>query len=378
MASLVSKGAADKGTANTTGARHEDDNKVTTTPDKTVPAGDISDGMSRLASPRSLTAPLFEVKEIPGKGRGLVARVDIATGTRILCEKPLLTVQPMAPSEVERAVAAKLKLLPKTEQRQFLSLHNHYPGRYPLSGIVKTNALPAAARPRAASTRRRASSTTAACPTRTTAGTAARGARRCTRSATSARATRSPSRTTGAGRGRSGRRSCARLLGFQCECAGGCLFTSSSSSAAAALLLQASDSRRLRLRRLDDSTGDAGLMARNPGKSLRLCRALLRDLADEFGPGNALLARTCYDAFQVCVAHGDLARAAVFARRMYEARVVCEGEDSPDTQRAAALASDPAGHAIFKAFGSAWQTPRDAVRPPEQDEARFNKWLFQE
>ncbi|KAK3373439.1 SET domain-containing protein 5 [Lasiosphaeria ovina] len=330
MASLVSKGAADKGTANTTGARHEDDNKVTTTPDKTV-------------------------KEIPGKGRGLVARVDIATGTRILCEKPLLTVQPMAPSEVERAVAAKLKLLPKTEQRQFLSLHNHYPGRYPLSGIGGVYA-------------------TASLINHSCVPNAHHSWNRGT-----GRETVHAIRDISAGdeitiaydRG-------GPLLGFQCECAGGCLFTSSSSSAAAALLLQASDSRRLRLRRLDDSTGDAGLMARNPGKSLRLCRALLRDLADEFGPGNALLARTCYDAFQVCVAHGDLARAAVFARRMYEARVVCEGEDSPDTQRAAALASDPAGHAIFKAFGSAWQTPRDAVRPPEQDEARFNKWLFQE
>jgi len=35
---------------------------------------------------------LYDVRKIPGKGRGLVARSDIPEGTRILSEKPLLMI----------------------------------------------------------------------------------------------------------------------------------------------------------------------------------------------------------------------------------------------------------------------------------------------
>jgi hypothetical protein len=86
--------------------------------------------------------PIFEVKEIPGKGRGLVARLDIAMGTRILCEKPLLTAPSMPPNQVETYLAAKLKALPKASQRQILSLHNKSPGKFPFTNTFKTNALP--------------------------------------------------------------------------------------------------------------------------------------------------------------------------------------------------------------------------------------------
>ncbi len=74
---------------------------------------------------------LFEIQSVPGKGK------------RILCEKPLFTTPNMSPRSVmEGNIVTKLKALSKTEQRQFLSLHNNFHGQYPFSGIVKTNALP--------------------------------------------------------------------------------------------------------------------------------------------------------------------------------------------------------------------------------------------
>lgn len=85
---------------------------------------------------RELEIPLFEIKDIPGKGKGLVARSDIPIGTRILCEEPLLIIQPKPNEELELLLAAKLKAMPNVSQRQFLSLHNNFPGRYPLSGIM--------------------------------------------------------------------------------------------------------------------------------------------------------------------------------------------------------------------------------------------------
>lgn len=86
---------------------------------------------------------LYSVQSIPGKGKGLIARSKIAKGIRVVVESPLFTVTYTSyTSMMERDIDAKLKSLSKAQQRQFLSLHNNFPGKNPFSGIVKTNALP--------------------------------------------------------------------------------------------------------------------------------------------------------------------------------------------------------------------------------------------
>lgn len=99
----------------------------------------INPGLTGTEPKEEVDNPLFEVKQIPGKGKGLVARLDIAAGTRILCEKPLLTA---AAKASELVLAAKLKAMTKTEQRQYFSLHNNFPGKPVLGSILKTNGLP--------------------------------------------------------------------------------------------------------------------------------------------------------------------------------------------------------------------------------------------
>ena len=48
------------------------------------------------------------------------------------------------------------------------------------------------------------------------------------------------------------------------------------------------------------------------------CRSLLQVLEEEYkGGAGALIARLYYDAFQISIAHGDQARASVFAERGY-------------------------------------------------------------
>lgn len=42
--------------------------------------------------PQPNTSPFFDVREIPSKGMGLIARCDIPIGTRIICESPLLSI----------------------------------------------------------------------------------------------------------------------------------------------------------------------------------------------------------------------------------------------------------------------------------------------
>jgi hypothetical protein len=93
-------------------------------------------------SMKELGIPLFDIKDIPGKRRGLIARFNISRGSQIVCEKPLLTAVSMPRGELELTLATRLRALPKASQRQFLSLHDKSPGKYPFSTIFKTNALP--------------------------------------------------------------------------------------------------------------------------------------------------------------------------------------------------------------------------------------------
>lgn len=76
-------------------------------------------------SPSTMSRPVFEGVNIPGKGKGLVARVHIPRGTRILLENPLFSHYGVPEGmeildEWERAIAQKLWDLPDQQQQQSL------------------------------------------------------------------------------------------------------------------------------------------------------------------------------------------------------------------------------------------------------------------
>lgn len=79
-----------------------------------------------MALSNNTTTTMFDIVSIPRRGNGLVFLI------------------PNLPSTfVEPLVASKFKALCRDQQRQFLALHNNFPGTpYPFSGIVKTNSLP--------------------------------------------------------------------------------------------------------------------------------------------------------------------------------------------------------------------------------------------
>ncbi|KAJ5882725.1 uncharacterized protein N7473_011159 [Penicillium subrubescens] len=76
------------------------------------------------------------------KKQGHCGSSDISSGTYILCEKSPLISQHQPREELKLLLAAQLKALSRESRRQFLSLPNTFPGKYPFTGIVKTNALP--------------------------------------------------------------------------------------------------------------------------------------------------------------------------------------------------------------------------------------------
>ncbi|KAF2804535.1 SET domain-containing protein [Mytilinidion resinicola] len=317
-----------------------------------------------------LGIPIFEIKDILGKGKGLVARFNISKGTRILVEKPLLTVRSMPPNELEPVLAARLKALSKASQRQFLSLRNNFPGKYPFSGIVKTNALPCGPGSPVGGVYPTACLINHSCIPNSHHSWNSNVEHETIHAVRPIEAGEEITISYDRGDPYIVRQAFLNeAFGFDCNCSGCSLPPSE---------LQASNARRILIQGLDDTIGDPFRMMVSPKEVLGDCHSLLQVLEEEYGGcATASSARLYYDAFQVSITHGDQARASVFAERAYKARVVCEGEDSPETQRVKSLALKPSEHSSFGLCSTKWKTTREMV-PKSLNTAQFEKWLFGE
>ncbi|KAG6030568.1 hypothetical protein E4U19_000407 [Claviceps sp. Clav32 group G5] len=86
------------------------------------------------------TDSMYVLQDIPGKGKGLVATQNIPKGTRILCEEPLFTI-PIVPDfqrERFRLICLQVALLSGDQRDAFLSMHNIYPPRDPVEEYSQT------------------------------------------------------------------------------------------------------------------------------------------------------------------------------------------------------------------------------------------------
>jgi hypothetical protein len=283
----------------------------------------------------------------------------------------------MPPKELEPVVAAKLKAMTKTEQRQFFSLHNNFPGNHVLSGIVRTNALPCGP------------GSTEGGPGSTEGGIYPNICfinHSCLPNSHNNWNDQAQHETIHAIRpikageeitipynhgGPSATRQAflKQAFGFDCHC---------TTCTLPPAQLQDSDTRRLLIQQLDKAIGDPMRMITKPAESLRDCHTLLQTLNKEFtGHPGAHSCRLYYDAFQICVSHGDQARAGVFAAKTYDARVGIEGGDSPATQRMKSLTMKPADHQSYSVCSMKWNSKKSRV-PKGLDESQFEAWLFRD
>lgn len=317
-----------------------------------------------------LNHQLFEVRSIPGKGRGLIARFNIAEGKRIVCERPFFTVSSILPVDsLEHSIASKLRALSKSEQQQFFLLHNNFPGKHLFIGIVKTNALPCG-------------------PNSATGGvypTVCLINHSCVPNAHHSWNSDLECETIHAVRyieageeitisydngSPSGERHAhlKKAFGFDCSC---------SLCSLPLPGLRISDSRRHQIQLLDDAIGNPDRVMKCPGACLADCLSLLQVLKDEYqGNPGVLSARLYYDAFQISITHGDQARASVFAERAYKSRVLCEGDDSPETLKVKNLTKNPAGHRNF-GVSMRWRTAKSQV-PRGLSTDAFEEWLWRQ
>lgn len=311
---------------------------------------------------------LFKIQKTPDKGQGVFATTDITAGTRIIFERPLFTTQSLyPPGYMEERVATQLFALTKEQKREFLSLHNNFPGKYPFSGIVKTNALPCRCGSVIGGVYAMISRTNHSCIPNTHHSWNSNLGSETIHAIRDICAGEEITISYDDGKPSLERWShLEQSFGFKCQCE---LCTSTSG------LIRVSDTRRRMITSLDNAIGDSNRVLSKPEDCLSDCRLLIRSLREEYGGfSEALLARAYYDAFQICITHADQARAAIFAERAYQARIICEGKDSPETIRMKSLMEEPSSHRNF-GYSMQWRTGK-SQSPHTLVADEFERWLW--
>ncbi|CAM6111456.1 unnamed protein product [Calypogeia fissa] len=317
------------------------------------------------------TSPLYTVESIPGKGLGFVAARDIAKGTRIIAEKALFRVPNMlvalfGEQVVTNYISGRLNLLSGDEQKAFLSLRHTSPVSSLLyTSIFRTNSLPLG-------------------PDSTEAGLFVKIARinhschaNCqntwneTLSKETIHAVRRIPKGeeitinyTSGGTFETRRLHLKSQFGFDCTC---------ELCSLPEVERIISDGRLNEIERLDKLISDAYRLLYSPHKCLEDAYTQLTLLEAE-NITNTQVARLYFDAFQIVICCGDLARAKVFAERAYDANLYTGGNDNPDTAQMKSLIANPAQHRLFGVSKIWKQSVKMIPRRLEGD--KFEAWLW--
>ncbi|KAF2173791.1 hypothetical protein M409DRAFT_62048 [Zasmidium cellare ATCC 36951] len=296
----------------------------------------------------------YTLKDMPGKGKGLVASDQLLRGTCVIDEAALFTTESLQnPAAIERDLGGIVKSLPKKDQTSFLSLHNNYPGKNAFSNIVRSNGYPLG-------------------PSSEIGGIFLETARinhSCQPNAQHAWNEKLQRTQVHAVRDIEEGEEITlsyTYFGFDCGCHA-CSLPSYEQ--------KVSDERLKRAQRLDEAIGDSKRVRYSPEKALNDCHAL-QQIYEEEQIFDLRLPRLYYDAFQICAMHSDQARASIFARRARETRIICEGRGSGEAAELEKLASHPEK---FQNSGvtTRWKSRADDV-PQDSDSTSFEKWLWKD
>jgi hypothetical protein len=309
----------------------------------------------------------YAIRPIPGKGQGLIATSKIRQGTRILSEAPIFKVPRDEPDlqAVDGHIVRALKSLDKDQQRAFFALHNAYGKVHsPFLGIARTNVLPLGSEAREGGLFLEASRINHSCR-HNAQNTWNVNIRRLTihalcdiKEGEEITISYLSRRMEHAER----QNFLKEKFHFACRC-DLCILPPAR--------LEESDLRLSKIQSIDDALGDA---PSHYNAGLHLVRTMFQ-LLEEEGVWDAGVPRAYYDAFQIAIANGDEARAKIFAERSYAARVIIEGDDSPEAAKLKQLADRPTQHRLYKAYVESQQ---GTSPPQEMDELEFDDWLWRE
>ncbi|KAF1845543.1 SET domain-containing protein [Cucurbitaria berberidis CBS 394.84] len=312
---------------------------------------------------------IYEVRSIPGKGQGMIAKCKIPRGTRIISEKPIFIV-PRGVNDMdalENAILKDVARLSAEQRKAFFALHNIHGEKHdPALGIARTNALPLGAGALESGVFLQASRINHACSSnaQNTWNTNTKqltihackdinaGEEICISYLDSSENYASRQRDLKAG------------FGFDCTCKL-CVLPPPQR--------QQSDARLDEITKLDDIVGDGMSIIARPMTCLHHVHTIIQLLKEEHFT-DARVARAYYDALQIAIANGDQARAKVFADRACAERVVLEGEDSPEAKRLKGFGENPSTHMLY---GTKMGWKQDVKKVPRNMSATdFESWLW--
>ncbi len=288
----------------------------------------------------------------------------------IVSESPLFVLPRFTrdPAQVSSLILQRVRALDRDQQRSFFTLHNSFKELSPLDGIVKTNAMPLG--------------------TNTSSGGIFPDCSRfnhncCSNAAYSWCSKLGLERVFAVKDIKEGeeisvsylseqfwttprterRRHLLDEFGFQC-CCDICLQNTEDTSA--------SDTRRRKLCQLDAAIGNGMLIISNPGRALKSCKDVLQLLREE-GESDMKVYAAYYDAFQVCVAHGDLARASAMAGLAAGAKSDCQGNDADGIEEIGRFIQSPQTHRLAGTTNR-WRSKVGHAQSPESQ--GFEEWLW--
>lgn len=319
-------------------------------------------------------ATMLRTQDIPGKGVGVIATRQIFVGTLVLSERPIIQVASSTyQANLAHLVLAQLQKLDSHDREGFLALRNTHKQMLPIEGIFKTNAIPLGRGSSAGGIFLQCSRFNHSC----TANAAYHWDANQKRERVFAIREINPeeeivvsylSEDVWALPTKERKARILQEFGFQCRCAR-CENNDPNEQ------LQ-SDQRRTRFGEIYRTIGDGMLIMLNPSKALKLCREALKLLQEE-GESSPRFETIYYDAFQVCICHGDVARAKVFASLAVDAKRVWNGTDSCELPQQEELARRPESHRLafqtkkWSSAGSSSSSSSKIAAFPYSDE-----WLW--
>ncbi|KAB8356404.1 hypothetical protein FH972_023987 [Carpinus fangiana] len=314
---------------------------------------------------------MFSVETIEQKGKGACARRAVPRGTLILSEAPLFTVPRLTtrPDDIKKIVISAVQKLDKDSQRSFFALSNNYSNLSCFEGIVKTNAMPLGKDGQQGGLFPLASRFNHSCAANAAYWwnpTVEREAIFAVKDIsegeeiTVSYLTEDAWALPCAAR----RAHLQRLFNFDCVCIA-CRLSPTETSA--------SDARREKISHMQDAVGNGFMIMNSPERALAYCRDRLEllHLEGEHGPMEQIV---YYDAFQICVAHSDFARAKAFAQLCVESVALWQGRDGYDIGKHTALAEQPQSHTLA---GHTMRWKSNANRGLSQASGGFQVWLWQ-
>jgi hypothetical protein len=314
---------------------------------------------------------MYTLQDIKGKGKGLVATKNIAKGTRIISEHPVVTIPEGQRSDewLKRHICEQVESLDEYERQSFLSLHNIYPYEEDVEqflGIIRTNALPIEENGIGGGIFLEACRINHSCNNNAQKHWNNRIGRHTVHAL---RDIIEGDEITIYYLGLDSIREVRRQklqdkFGFLCSCCVCSLPTEES---------EENDQRLKRIQYLDDLVGRECMAMNFSERVLRYVDERIQ-LYDRQGPDDPGLPRAYLDAAQITIANGDLVRGRIFVERALEGWRIAQGRDSNEVIEYASLARNPATLPLY-GLSMKWKTSLEDF-PSQFHPTDFEHWLW--